>query len=206
MQPVPFLLPHGLMDESLLLAMQNVVEDLYGHVHRVSDLAMSLGRTMNLERDDIDRLGLVGLLHDVGKVHVDPGILAKPGPLDDLERDHVRRHPELGFAMTTARFDRRVSEAILHHHERFDGDGYPFGLSAQQIPLLSRVVLVADAYDAITSDRAYQPALPPAMAIAEITAHSGTQFDPSVVEAFLMIATSGQLPLQLPIRPGVAAR
>ncbi|MEX0946102.1 MAG: HD domain-containing phosphohydrolase [Acidimicrobiia bacterium] len=194
------------MDESLLLAMQNVVEDLYGHVHRVSDLAMALGRSMNLAQDDVDRLGLVGLLHDVGKVHVDPGILAKPGPLDDLERDHVRRHPELGFAMTSARFDRRVAEAILHHHERFDGAGYPFGLARQEIPVLSRVVLVADAYDAITSDRSYQPALPPVMAIDEITIHSGTQFDPTVVEAFLIIAGAGRLPLQIPVHPGAAAR
>lgn len=194
------------MDESLLLAMQSVVEDLYGHVHRVSDLAMSLGRTMNLSLDDVDRLGLVGVLHDVGKVHVDPGILAKPGPLDDLERDHVRRHPELGYAMTAARFDPRVANAILHHHERFDGDGYPFGLAGKDIPLLSRVVLVADAYDAITSDRSYQAAMPVLIAVEEITRHSGSQFDPTVVEAFQIIASTGRLPLQVPFRPGAAAR
>jgi len=194
------------MDESLLLAMQSVVEDLYGHVHRVSDLAMSLGQTMSLSDDDVERLGLVGILHDVGKVHVDPGILAKPGPLDDLERDHVRRHPELGYAMTAARFDPRVANAILHHHERFDGDGYPFGLAGSDIPLLSRVVLVADAYDAITSDRSYQAAMPAVIAIEEITDHSGTQFDPAVVEAFLIIAAVGSLPLQTPAHPGAAAR
>jgi len=197
------------MDESLLLAMQSVVEDLYGHVHRVSDLAMSLGRTMGLPADDIDRLGLVGILHDVGKVHVDPTILSKPGPLDELERDHMRRHPEIGYAMTVARFDTKVSEAILHHHERYDGAGYPFGLRSQEIPVLSRVVLVADAFDAITSHRAYQPALPVPYAIDEITSHSGSQFDPQVVEAFLLIIGRGDLdvlnPVGSAIRWGTAA-
>ncbi len=181
------------MDDNLLLAMQGVVEDLYGHVHRVSDLAMALGRTLNLRVGDVERLGLVGILHDVGKVHVDASILAKPGPLDDLELDHMRRHPELGYAMTAAHFDRRVAEAILHHHERFDGGGYPFGLAGRAIPLLSRIVLVADAFDAITSDRAYQPALPVDHAIDEITAHAKTQFDPEVVEAFLLVAERGGL-------------
>lgn len=181
------------MDENLLLAMQNVVEDLYGHVHRVSHLAMALGRTLGLNPADIDRLGLVGILHDVGKVHVDAAILAKPGPLDDLELDHMRRHPEIGYAMTAARFDKKVAEAILHHHERFDGAGYPFGLARHDIPLLSRIVLVADAFDAITSDRAYQPALPVGFAVEEIVAHAGTQFDPEVVDAFLMVSARGGL-------------
>ncbi|HUO46105.1 MAG TPA: HD-GYP domain-containing protein [Acidimicrobiia bacterium] len=187
------------MDESLLLAMQEVVEDLYGHVHRVSDLAMGLGQTMGLSADDIERLGLVGILHDVGKIHVDPTVLSKPGPLDDLELDHMRRHPEIGYAMTVARFDHKVSEAILHHHERYDGAGYPFGLRAGEIPVLSRVVLVADAFDAITSERAYQPALPVPHAIDEITTHSGTQFDPQVVAAFLDIVGRGDLYLLNPV-------
>lgn len=176
--------------------MQNVVEDLYGHVHRVSDLASALGRTMALPTEDVERLAVVGVLHDVGKVHIDPAILAKPGPLDDLERDHMRRHPELGYAMIAERFDRRVSEAILYHHERYDGGGYPFGLAATEIPILSRVVLVADAFDAITNHRSYQPALSVEYAIEEITRNSGTQFDPTVVEAFLLVADRDQLPGQ----------
>lgn len=183
------------MDEYLLQAMQNVVEDLYGHVHRVADLSCALGRTLLLPEEDIEALALVGILHDVGKVHIDPAILAKPGPLDDLERDHMRRHPELGYAMINERFDRRVSEAILYHHERYDGGGYPFGLAGLDIPLLSRVVLVADAFDAITNHRSYQPALSVEYAIQEITTNAGTQFDPSVVEAFMDVAERGKLPL-----------
>jgi HD-GYP domain-containing protein (c-di-GMP phosphodiesterase class II) len=143
-------------------------------------------------------LALVGVLHDVGKVHIDPAILAKPGPLDELERDHMRRHPELGYAMINERFDRRVSEAILYHHERYDGGGYPFGLAGVEIPLLSRVVLVADAFDAITNHRSYQPALSVEYAIQEITTNAGTQFDPGVVEAFLSVSDRGKLPLSAP--------
>jgi HD-GYP domain-containing protein (c-di-GMP phosphodiesterase class II) len=183
------------VDEYLLLAMQNVVEDLYGHVHRVADLSCALGRAMGLPEKDIESLALVGVLHDVGKVHIDPSILAKPGPLDELERDHMRRHPELGYAMINDRFDRRVSEAILYHHERYDGGGYPFGLAGLEIPLLSRIVLVADAFDAITNHRSYQPALSVEFAIQEITSNAGTQFDPGVVEAFLTVAEAGKLPL-----------
>ena len=182
------------MDDYLLEAMQNVVEDLYGHVHRVADLSCALGRTLDLPAEDIDALAMVGILHDVGKIHIDPAILAKPGPLDDLERDHMRRHPELGFAMINERFDRRVSEAILCHHERYDGGGYPYGLAGTRIPMLSRVVLVADAFDAITNHRCYQPALSVEFAIQEITINSGTQFDPTVVEAFLSVAENGDLP------------
>lgn len=173
--------------DSLIAAMEGVVEDLYGHVHRVSSLASSIGREMTLHVDDIDRLTTVGVLHDIGKIHVDPTILGKPGPLEANELARLRRHPEFGFAMTVDLFDRDVAEAILFHHERFDGDGYPFGLRGEEIPLLARVVLVADAYDAITSHRAYQPALPTEHAITEITTHAGTQFDPDVVTAFLSV-------------------
>ena len=183
------------MEEYLLQAMQNVVEDLYGHVHRVADLSCALGRTMGLPEADIEALALVGVLHDVGKVHIDPAILAKPGPLDELERDHMKRHPELGYAMINERFERRVSEAILYHHERYDGGGYPFGLAGLEIPLLSRVVLVADAFDAITNHRSYQPALSVEYAIQEITSNAGTQFDPGVVEAFMNVSYRGKLPL-----------
>lgn len=180
--------------DSLIRAMEHMVEDLHGHVHRVADLAVRLGEELSLGEKDIVRLGLVGVLHDVGKIHVDPAILSKPGPLDPIELDNMRRHPELGFAMTVDRFDRRVSEAILYHHERYDGLGYPFGLTREEIPVLARVVLVADAFDAIVSHRSYQPALPIEHAVEEINLHAGTQFDPAVVEAFNLIAESGLLP------------
>lgn len=180
--------------DHLLKAMEHIVEDLHGHVHRVADLAVSLGRTLQLDETDIARLGLVGVLHDVGKVHVDPAILSKPGPLDQGELEHMRRHPELGFAMTVDRFDRRVSEAVLYHHERYDGHGYPFGLAGPEIPLLARIVLVADAYDAMVSHRSYQPALPVEAAAEEINLFAGSQFDPMVVEAFNLVSADEDLP------------
>lgn len=177
--------------DALIAAMEGVVEDLYGHVHRVSSTATEIGKMLGLSQEDIDRLATIGVLHDVGKIHIDPSILAKPGPLIDGELTHMRRHPLYGFAMTVDRFDRAVCEAILFHHERWDGGGYPFGLDRENIPLLARVVLVADAYDAITSDRSYQPALPAEYALNEITTNAGRQFDPGVVEAFVSVAEAG---------------
>jgi HD-GYP domain-containing protein (c-di-GMP phosphodiesterase class II) len=129
---------------------------------------------------------------------MDPAILGKPGPLSESERELMERHPELGFAMARNRMDPKVAEAILYHHERFDGRGYPFGLAGDAIPILSRIVLVADAFDAMTSVRAYQPALPLEFAISEIRSNAGTQFDPQVVAVFLELAEVNRLPLAIP--------
>ena len=181
----------------LIEVMEDVIEDLHGHVHRVSDLSVDLGSGLGLGDDDLDRLALAGVLHDVGKIHLDPGILAKPGPLDEDELDLMQRHPEMGFAMTRNRLDPKVAEAILYHHERVDGRGYPFGLSGEEIPILSRIVLVADAFDAMTSTRAYQPALPVDFAVNEIRRNAGTQFDSGVVDIFLELAAVNRLPLEL---------
>lgn len=181
----------------LIEVMEDVIEDLHGHVHRVSDLAVNLGTGLGLGEEDLDRLALAGVLHDVGKIHLDPGILGKPGPLSEDEFELMRRHPEMGFAMTRNRLDAKVSEAILYHHERFDGRGYPFGLEADSIPILSRIVLVADAFDAMTSVRAYQPALPVDYAVSEIRTNAGSQFDPQIVDIFLELASVNKLPLAL---------
>jgi HD-GYP domain-containing protein (c-di-GMP phosphodiesterase class II) len=186
-----------LLDNYLIKVMEDVIEDLHGHVHRVSNLSVDLGRGLGLGEDDLDRLALAGVLHDVGKIHMDPGILGKPGPLDPSERDLMERHPELGFAMTRNRLDPKIAEAILYHHERFDGQGYPFGLVGETIPVLSRIVLVADAFDAMTSKRAYQPALPVEFAVHEIRRNTGTQFDPAVVDIFMELAEVDALPAEL---------
>jgi HD-GYP domain-containing protein (c-di-GMP phosphodiesterase class II) len=187
-------LPNNLLIE----VMEDVIEDLHGHVHRVSNLSVDLGRGVGLGEDDLERLALAGVLHDVGKIHMDPAILGKPGPLSESERELMERHPELGFAMARNRMDPKVAEAILYHHERFDGRGYPFGLAGDAIPILSRIVLVADAFDAMTSVRAYQPALPLEFAISEIRSNAGTQFDPQVVAVFLELAEVNRLPLAIP--------
>ncbi len=182
--------------DPLIVAMQGMVEDLYGHVHRVSRVATSIGEAVGLSQIDLDHLTTVGVLHDVGKIHVDPSILAKPGPLVDEEVSTMRRHPEYGFAMTVDRFDRTVAEAILYHHERFDGTGYPLGLAGKEIPLLARIVLIADAFDAITSHRSYQPALSIEYALHEIQTHAGTQFDPELAEVFADLVENDSLGLR----------
>jgi HD-GYP domain-containing protein (c-di-GMP phosphodiesterase class II) len=182
----------------LIEVMEDVIEDLHGHVHRVSDLAVNLGSGLGLPDSDLDFLALAGVLHDVGKIHMDPMILGKPGPLSQDEKNLMERHPELGFAMTRNRLDPKVSEAILYHHERYDGRGYPFGLEGEAIPILSRIVLVADAFDAMTSTRSYQPALPVDFAISEIIKNAGTQFDPNVVDIFIELAKVDRLPLATP--------
>jgi HD-GYP domain-containing protein (c-di-GMP phosphodiesterase class II) len=190
--------------ESLIEAMTGAGEDLYGHVYRVSTFATEIGRRMGLEQEDLDRLSTVGVLHDVGKIHVDPEILSKPGPLVADEIHRMRRHPEFGFAMTVDAFDRTIAEAILHHHERWDGEGYPFGLRRTEIPMLARIVLVADAFDAITSHRSYQPALPVEYALGELRAHSGSQFDPDVAAAFIHLVESGAVRPHPVVRPVLA--
>jgi HD-GYP domain-containing protein (c-di-GMP phosphodiesterase class II) len=177
--------------DSLIAAMEGLVEDIYGHVHRVSGVSISIGEILGLSAADLDRLATVGVLHDVGKLHVDTKLLSKPASLDGAETEHMQRHSLFGFAMTADLFEREISEAILFHHERFDGSGYPHGRARDEIPLLARIVAVADAYDAITSERAYQPALPSEFALQEIRSFSGTQFDPVIVEAFLDSVSDG---------------
>ncbi len=177
--------------DSLIAAMEGLVEDIYGHVHRVSGVSISIGEILGLSPADLDRIATVGVLHDVGKLHVDTRLLSKPASLDVPEVELMQRHTLFGFAMTADLFEREVSEAILFHHERYDGSGYPHGRAGDEIPLLARIVAVADAYDAITSERAYQPALPADFAIEEIRNYSGTQFDPMIVEAFLDSVSDG---------------
>lgn len=187
--------------DPLIAAMMGTVEDLYGHVHRVSRFATAIGESIGLGEDQLLHLTTVGVLHDVGKIHVDPSLLAKPGPLIGEEIGLMRRHPEYGFAMTVDRFERPVAEAILYHHERFDGTGYPLGLSGESIPLLARIVLVADAFDAITSHRSYQPALPVSYAIRELRDNAGTQFDPDLVTVFSHLVDSDLLGVEPDVRP-----
>lgn len=179
--------------DSLISAMEGMVEDIYGHVHRVSGTSVAIGEVLGLDKLDLDKLSTVGVLHDVGKLHVNPEFLTKPTTLDVEELENMRRHPVYGFAMTADLFEREISEAILFHHEHFDGAGYPHGLAADEIPLMARIVAVADAFDAITSHRSYQPAMPPEYAISEIRTYAGTQFDPLVVEAFLTVEAQGIL-------------
>jgi putative nucleotidyltransferase with HDIG domain len=162
-----------------------------GHSERVSALSVLMGRQMQLAAPDLDVLRLGALLHDIGKIGVPDDVLRKPGALTAEEFEQIKRHPGLG-----ARILRQVPFLTPHlpivelHHERPDGKGYPFGLREDDIPLAARIVHVADAFDAMTSARAYRPARARADAVAELQRHSGTQFDPASVDALVIALPS----------------
>lgn len=163
--------------------------ELEAHGVRTAKIAVAIARVMDLPHGDIDALGLAARLHDVGKTKIDPEILNKPGPLDADEWEELQRHPQIGYDMIKHEVDRTVSRMVLMHHERLDGCGYPGGASAAQIDMPIRILHVADAYDAITSLRPYQPAMPVEHAISELTSNMGTQFDPDPVQALISIVT-----------------
>lgn len=174
--------------DALIAALDARDRETEGHTRRVVLYALALGEAMGLSEEEKVDLQRGALMHDIGKIGVPDAILLKPGPLTDEEWELMRRHPEYGLRiLKDINFFRRAAEVVLAHQERYDGSGYPSGLKGEQIPLGARVFAVADALDAITSDRPYRKAQPYAVAREEIQRCSGTQFDPAVVEAFLTI-------------------
>ncbi len=161
---------------------------LAGHGKRTGRLAADIAQRMGLEPDRVDRLEEAARLHDIGKVFIPREILDKPGPLDAAEWEELRHHPMMGYQLVKGSVPEEVAAIVLTHHERFDGTGYPNAVAGTKIPLDARVLQVADAFDAITSERTYQPALPVAYALNELVRWSGTQFDPVVVEAAVDLA------------------
>ncbi len=160
-----------------------------GHSGRVAKYSTIIGEYMNLSTEDLDRLRISALLHDVGKIGVPDAILKKAGPLTSEERALINRHPE--YSWSILRLFPGLEEAslyALHHHESVDGTGYPAGLKGNDIPLVSRIICVIDAFDAMVSNRCYRQGLQHNEAIARLVASSGTQFDAEVVQAFIPIA------------------
>ncbi len=155
-----------------------------GHADRVSRIAGAISREMGLPEKAIEQIELAGLLHDIGKIGVEDRILMKPARLDADETELMRRHPIYGASiLEPSAALRPLVPLVLHHHENFDGSGYPESLKGDEIPLGSRIIIVADAYEAMTSDRIYRKAIGHDKAIEQLNRFKGVQFDPAVVRA-----------------------
>ncbi|MBV9952486.1 MAG: tandem-95 repeat protein [Acidimicrobiia bacterium] len=161
-----------------------------GHTERVRAYTLMIGEEMGLPEADLDRLHWAGLVHDIGKLEVPPELLNKPGRPSDDEWQVIKQHPDAGFRLVEPLrpWLGEWADAASQHHERWDGKGYPLGLSGAEMSLSGRIVAVADAYDVMTSVRSYKTAMTPAEARAELARCAGTQFDPDVVRAFLNIS------------------
>ena len=165
-----------------------------GHVERVRRYAVALARELDFSEDAARGLDVGAILHDVGKVGVPDKVLAKAGPLDAEEWRAMRQHPAIGAQiLQNVPFLVPALEVVANHHERWDGTGYPLGLRGEAIPLAGRIVAVADAFDALTTDRVYRGRRTIATAVDEVQACSGSQFDPVVVEAFLRALNANRL-------------
>jgi diguanylate cyclase (GGDEF)-like protein len=154
------------------------------HSERVGDIAARIARRLGLDDAQVELTRLAASLHDLGKLAIPEEILRKPGALNESERLVLQRHPQIGFRMLESLGVEPVAEWVLHHHERWDGDGYPDRLRGDEIPLGARIIFVADAYDAMTSERLYRHPLSQREALDELERCSGSQFDPAVVDAF----------------------
>jgi diguanylate cyclase (GGDEF)-like protein/putative nucleotidyltransferase with HDIG domain len=154
------------------------------HSERVSELAARIALRLGLDPEQVELTRLAGSLHDLGKLAIPEEILRKDGTLTDSERLVLERHPQIGFRMLDSLGVDPVADIVLHHHERWDGTGYPDRLIGDQIPLGARIIFVADAYDAMTSDRIYRPKRSSRAALAELRRCAGTQFEPRIVAAF----------------------
>ncbi|MFD8981646.1 HD-GYP domain-containing protein [Streptomyces sp. NPDC059564] len=164
------------------------IKDRYtrGHSERVGQASAMIARELGMPDDRLEVVRIAGILHDVGKLGVPTRLLRKDGPLTPEERRVIELHPEYGHEMVRGiGFLGEARSAILHHHERVDGSGYPYGLSGEQIPVLARVVAVADSFDAMTSTRSYSRARPVTVALTELERCAGAQFDPAMVRALV---------------------
>jgi HD-GYP domain-containing protein (c-di-GMP phosphodiesterase class II) len=162
------------------------------HSTRVCSYAMAIAKNMGCSQEEIDELNVSGNLHDIGKIGIPDKILLKPGRLTDEEYEFIKKHPIIGsniiahVGMWTAEL-----KIIKHHHERWDGEGYPDGLKATEVPLLSRILAVADTFDALTSDRSYRNRMSDEVAAGIVEQNAGSQFDPDIVKVFLELFHQG---------------
>lgn len=166
------------------LYQKNKREEL--HSLRVSSLCYNMGEALGMTDTDIDILKTAGLLHDIGKIAIDEDILNKSEKLTEEEFSELKRHSEIGYRMLNTVTDMTdIARSILHHHERWDGTGFPKGLKGEEIPYVSRIIAIANSYDDMTSDKVYEAAVPKEIAIEELIKKSGTKFDPELLQVFI---------------------
>ena len=159
-----------------------------GHSDRVSEYSVLIGKYLGLPEADLDTLKIGGLFHDIGKIGVPDAILQKNGKLDDDEYSQIKQHPNIGVhILSHAKIFQNILPIVEHHHERYDGNGYPGRLAGNDIPYLARIAAVADSFDAMTSKRAYRDSLPIDFVISEFERCRGSQFDPEIDDVFLDI-------------------
>ena len=179
---------------TLLVSLFENSNETEAHSQRLEVYSQAIGRKLGLSARELNDLSLLALLHDIGKIGVDSHILKKSGPLTDEEWVIMKTHPEVGYRVAKAIPElSSVANLILSHHEKWDGTGYPNNIIGHSIPLPCRILAVADAYDAMTSDRSYRKALTHDEAMKEIFRNSNTQFDPDIVEIFMDLMEEGDL-------------
>lgn len=173
--------------EALRLAVDAKDSYTKNHSDRVSYYSVMIGKQLGLDENDLETLKQGALFHDVGKIGIPDAILQKPGKLTDEEYDDIKNHPSIGAKiLAPAKIFADLIPMVLNHHERYDGRGYPIGLAGEDIPLMARIVCVADSFDAMTSDRSYRPRFKVIDALEEVERCKGAQFDPLVVDAFMI--------------------
>lgn len=177
---------HSVLMKSIMTTLHEKSFETQEHCSRMSDLARRLGHALHVPLLDLDILELAASLHDLGKISIDLSILQKTEPLTKQEWEILKKHPEVGWRITQAIPELNpISEIVLHHHERWDGTGYPRGLAGEEIPLLARIITIVDAYDAMIEERPYRKAMTQEAAIAELQKMGGTQFDEQIVKIFV---------------------
>jgi len=176
--------------EALVFALEAKDKYTAGHSRRVTKFALAIAKELGLPKDELEDLRWGSLLHDVGKIAVDQAIQNKPTKLTAAEYEHIMIHTQIGAGIVKPVVNDRVVKMIEHHHDRYDGTGLNQTIAGEDIPLGARIMAVADAFDAMTSDRPYRPALPMEEALGEIKRCTDTQFDPMVARAFIKISNS----------------
>ncbi len=183
-------LEHAYLDSIETLRYTIEAKDIYtrGHSDRVSEFSVLIGKKLGLSDEDLNTLKIGGLFHDIGKIGVPDSILQKADKLTDDEYSQIKQHPNIGVhILSNATIFKDILPIVEHHHERYDGKGYPSGLAGEEIPYLARIAAVADSFDAMSSRRAYRESLPKEKILSEFMRCRGTQFDPDIDDTFIDI-------------------